>query len=96
MQVNGPDQIVSRSEKAVNAEIDTWIRTQHSCLMVYFCHQENFVKTIGKVNIHVLLLTLHDREVCYYHFQLLLDGNQCSIERDSSIIFFCFFKGIGK
>ena len=72
MQVNGPDQIVSESEKAVNTRIDTWIRSQHSYLMVSFCYQENFVKSIGKVNIRVLLLTSRDREVCYYHFQLLV------------------------
>lgn len=75
MQVNGPDQIVSESEKPVNTRIDTWIRSQHSYLMVYFCSQENFVKTISKVNIRVQLLTSHEREVCYYYFQLLLSSD---------------------
>lgn len=74
--MNGPGQmIVSQSEKAVNTRIDTWVRSQHYYLMVYFCYLENVVKTIGKVNIHVLLLTSREREVCYYCFQLLFSSD---------------------
>jgi len=74
MQVNGPDQIVSKSDKAVNTGINMWIRSQHSCLMIYFCYQENFVKTVGKVNLCALLCTSCEREVCY-HFQLLVSSD---------------------
>lgn len=55
-----PDQVVSESGKAANTTINTWIRSQHSYHVVN-CDQENFLKTLSKLNIPALLLTSHEK-----------------------------------